>query len=436
MPQERDPWERDPWEQPVGEEVKATPKGLSWSDVPGKAWENAGPSILKLVTSLVNPETYSGLGKLAVGASRAAAMQPKFTESDAMFQGALKSYADRYGSAEGFKKSIAEDPAGVLADIATAFSGAGTVLKAGGLARAGNVASKIGAAADPLATVGMVGKKLIPKTLPERIYTPVLKPGSKITKDRVGEIFQAAVKENVLPTEAGASKTQKIINNLDAQWMGAIERDPRGNLIYMETKPLAQGLDQLKRDFETVLPKEAIKDIEAMQKEFVDSHGKFISTGKALHLKRRTYAVLEAAYESLKGQHPLKTEGPMELASGIRQKMIEIYPEMEALGFNEGVMVDLKKAIDNSVNKALRQPVLPVEVGFASYGLSANNPQMAAIGVAKFLSKNAHVAGKLAIALERARRAGFKRGPVGATLGTAGAVADAVGVQAPIPPEQ
>ena len=38
-------------------------------------------------------------------------------------------YKSKYGSAEGFKRAIAEDPASVLADVSTVLTGGGAALK-------------------------------------------------------------------------------------------------------------------------------------------------------------------------------------------------------------------------------------------------------------------------------------------------------------------
>lgn len=61
-------------------------------------------------------------------------------------------YKNRYGSVEGAKKAIAEDPVGVLADAATILYGGGAALKAAPVTRqAGTVVQRAGQMVDPLA---------------------------------------------------------------------------------------------------------------------------------------------------------------------------------------------------------------------------------------------------------------------------------------------
>lgn len=82
-------------------------------------------------------------------------------------------YKDRYGGVENIKKSFYEDPTGVALDVSTVATGVGGALKGAGamansskLARAGQIASKIGEVTDPLSIVGKVGGKLVNKVVP------------------------------------------------------------------------------------------------------------------------------------------------------------------------------------------------------------------------------------------------------------------------------
>jgi len=64
-------------------------------------------------------------------------------------------YVDRYGSVEGVKKAVAEDPAGVLADAATVLYGGGAALRAvPGAARPAAAVQRAGSTIDPLAVIG------------------------------------------------------------------------------------------------------------------------------------------------------------------------------------------------------------------------------------------------------------------------------------------
>ncbi|NBW18163.1 MAG: hypothetical protein EBR82_60330 [Caulobacteraceae bacterium] len=68
-------------------------------------------------------------------------------------------YANRYGSVEGAKKAIAEDPAGVMADLATVLYGGGAAMRVTPYltpktAQVGEIVSKVGSYVDPLSLIG------------------------------------------------------------------------------------------------------------------------------------------------------------------------------------------------------------------------------------------------------------------------------------------
>lgn len=108
---------------------------------------------------VVHPiETIKTIGSLAAGALSKTGM----VDADESTVDALgKFYADRYGSPDGFKRALAEDPVGILADAATLLSAGGgaaskigSITRAGSLAKIGEVASNVGRAIDPVNIAG------------------------------------------------------------------------------------------------------------------------------------------------------------------------------------------------------------------------------------------------------------------------------------------
>lgn len=61
-----------------------------------------------------------------------------------------KDYVNTYGSYEGFKKALAEDPARVLADVSTVLTGGGALAKAGGLTKTAELANTAATYTNPL----------------------------------------------------------------------------------------------------------------------------------------------------------------------------------------------------------------------------------------------------------------------------------------------
>lgn len=69
-------------------------------------------------------------------------------------------YRDRYGSMEGFKRSLAEDPVGVASDLSLPLTaGGGALVRAGGtVGRLGRVARTAGELMDPISATGRAGR--------------------------------------------------------------------------------------------------------------------------------------------------------------------------------------------------------------------------------------------------------------------------------------
>lgn len=155
----------------TGEIVRHAPqpdKPLEWSEVGKQAIQNIPQSAKAYGESLLTPftqpkETLEAIGQIGKGAySKVAGAlgaeqnAEKKAQDEAAVNAIGKFYADRYGSVEGFKNALANDPVGVLADAASVFTlGGGAASKAPGLiGQAGKAASAVGSAVDPLMIAG------------------------------------------------------------------------------------------------------------------------------------------------------------------------------------------------------------------------------------------------------------------------------------------
>lgn len=179
-----DPWAKfspiqpsgDPWAKfkPVdSQNAPKAEKPIGWSEVPGMALQNAPESALNFGKALVQPilhpiDTAKAIADLAGGLTSKAfrGMGGKMTEEEkAKYEGTANAVGEfissRYGSAEGFKKALATDPVGVVADISIVLTGGGSVVARGGglIGQAGQKINQVGRAIDPLTNaVKVVGK--------------------------------------------------------------------------------------------------------------------------------------------------------------------------------------------------------------------------------------------------------------------------------------
>ena len=89
-------------------------------------------------------------------------------------------YANKYGSAENIKEAIATDPASVLADVATIFTGGGALV-----AKTGEVAN-VAKVADVGAKIRGVGAAVDPLALTAKGIGATARGGSKLAKEILG----------------------------------------------------------------------------------------------------------------------------------------------------------------------------------------------------------------------------------------------------------
>jgi hypothetical protein len=141
---------------------------LSWADVPGKAIQNAPASALEFGKAIVQPILHPidtgkaifdvgyGLASKLHGAIGGTQDPERKTKDEAAANAVGEHFKSRYGSMDGLKKALAEDPVGVLADVSVVLTGGGAALSRGPgvVAKVGEVASKTGNAIDPLVNAG------------------------------------------------------------------------------------------------------------------------------------------------------------------------------------------------------------------------------------------------------------------------------------------
>jgi hypothetical protein len=167
------------------EQARGTPQtqsGRSWGDVAGQAIMNLPSSGAKYVSDLTSVVTdplgtLQAVGDLGAGTLRAGAQavlpetafnfldslgNPEDVKRAAATASAVGNmYADRYGSMEGFKKALAEDPVGVAADLSLPVTGAGGVAaKAPGISgRVGRTVAAVGRNMDPVTAASNVASR-------------------------------------------------------------------------------------------------------------------------------------------------------------------------------------------------------------------------------------------------------------------------------------
>jgi hypothetical protein len=161
-PKQPTPWYEEPTSQPP----------MEWLDVAHGAVKNFPSSAYKIgegvVEAVANPvdtaEAIYGVGKgaLQLAFPNIAEVIGKDEQSIQLAQAVGQLYVDRYGSVEGFKKTLATDPAGVLAEIAPIVGQAGKMLNTASKATGLSKVPLIGAAAETVGNVAQTAGYLDP----------------------------------------------------------------------------------------------------------------------------------------------------------------------------------------------------------------------------------------------------------------------------------
>jgi len=119
---------------------------------------STGEALEGVWSAVTNPgETFGamkqlGTGAISKGAGAFGQKQNAATKAkdESMLNALLGHYKQTYGSAAGFKKALATDPASILMDASTAFGGAGLAAKGAGFAKTASALGKVSEFSDPI----------------------------------------------------------------------------------------------------------------------------------------------------------------------------------------------------------------------------------------------------------------------------------------------
>lgn len=192
------------------------PTKLTAGDVASQAISNLPSSFGNLVGNLataISSPLETGKAVLDVGAGALQNILPeKFVQaigedkpSREIANQVGKFYVDRYGSVEGAKRAIAQDPAGVLADISTVISG-------GALAAPKAIAptlARTASAIDPLANV-VRATGAVANVAGKNIVAPILGATTGAGRESIAQAFKAGQKGGQAAEQFRANISGKV----------------------------------------------------------------------------------------------------------------------------------------------------------------------------------------------------------------------------------
>lgn len=274
--------------------------GLGWGETLGSALVNLPRStaeelggIWDAVTSPI--QTAKSIGSLG-GALLSKMGVADFDESSADALGQY--YVNKYGSIEGFKKELANNPASILADVATVLTaGAGTVTKLGLPAKI----AKLGRRADVAQKfVGAVARNVDPITAMTNLVTKAVPAVVKATGKGTGKVVTSTLG---LTTGAGGDAIAEAAKvGLERGAAGAPTTASEAFLTAMRNPAAsADEVVQLARDAVGNLRQQA-------SQRYTDTMARFGKNPVPLDISRvrqRITAIKPASYDTWK-----ETQGP------------------------------------------------------------------------------------------------------------------------------
>lgn len=148
----------------VVSQAPAAAPSMSWSDVGSQALQNAPASAVQFGHDIVQPfihpiDTLSNIGDVGHGLAQKLGLASG-NEDEPAADAVGHFFKSRYGSIEGFKHALANDPVGVAGDLSMILTGGqGALARAPGIAgRVGEIAGVAGRAIDPISNVARAGK--------------------------------------------------------------------------------------------------------------------------------------------------------------------------------------------------------------------------------------------------------------------------------------
>lgn len=338
------------------------------------------------VVDTVYGGAFRGMDKLGLP------IQPDAEEKRQMgvFDSVVGHYKDRYGSPGKAWDTFNQDPVGTLADASMVAGGAGAALKAGGFGKAASVANAVSQAADPLVGLPRAAAKLVPAELKARAAAGMSEKASKM--------YQSSLKPP--PGSYKASEVEAMVNSgldnripvsrkglgiardkIDAMNKTVADKIATGAAEGKTVDPdrVAKYTDRSMEAFKTVDPADQ-SPIAGVRDRFIAEHSdtvpytkiapategvsdttgyvpvgmgetripKPIPIDEAQKLKSNTYRDIRDSYGE---QASAVRETKKDLARGLKDGILDHFPELRELGQNEKVMIDLENTLERFANR-------------------------------------------------------------------------------------
>jgi len=407
-----------------------------------------------MVGPLLHPaDTLQGIVGLGEGmAEKGGAPAVNGQSHQANVDALVKMYSDRYGSFDNFRKTLYNDPVGVLSDVSLLASGGGAVakgvelgadaLKADAVANAaraaGTAAFRVSDLTNPLSlagkAAGAAGAARVADNFADwtaqKLRTLSLKGGYKINADplAVADAARTMGEQKIPLSDAGLQKITGSLADLQLAKQNQTAQLAAAG-VTIDPNAVAARADVLKRSAAgatQVNPQKDIADIEKVKQNFLTANPGPIPIDQAEALKEGTYSNNKYG-PSVPPQLAATAKAEKALAAGIKEEIETQFPEIGQMNAGQAKLINLQGVMEQAVRKysnsgglfgSAMKGVDPLKISLGAGGLAAaghfGGPEAAAgagaAAVVATLLKDPVVQSRLAAAIDWGRANAAKAG--------------------------
>ena len=276
-------------------------------------------------------------------------------------------------------------------------------------------AKDIGTGAAMEATGGIVAKPVLGAlkyagSVAPRLYESVAKiPPRSVTGQGRKQMIETAMKYGIAPTQKGLSKLQNMIEGVNEKIAGVInnsEKFKKDGKEVIKIDSIAKRLDSVKEWAKKSYadPAPVYKMVDDYKLGVTGSRGAEISVVEAQDLKQGIYRRLK---DSAYGEYSTpQKEIDKQFARGIKEELLEKYPQLQALNAKDSALIRLEKELEKSVNRTRNRDIM----GLADYGGTiggaelAGGPGAAAGAITSKILRSPAIMANLSFALNKASK--------------------------------
>ena len=325
-------------------------------------------------TTISKMKSY-GMGAFKIAAARQFGYDPNQFKTDQDIDNMLrfeKNMYNTFGTEEGLKRYISENPEQAITDIGMALLPIGEGLKSIGLARTGKAFEFAGSMSDPFNIVWQGARLPFHLTmntinkiekLPENLYRRAIKLAESVPELKRERLIQTGIFNESAVTYKSVEKLQNQINELETIKDGLVNSVAGGS--YMPFDDIFKGLNDLKITLTDNLSMQpVVKEIEKIENRLRTNKKDYEAlTGKSKDLldpvaanntRKQLNKELAKAYQDAAERvkmTPIGTDAAMKIQKNIRNFLEAVVPEFDLINYT-GVSQDIiEKRFGTGVKK-------------------------------------------------------------------------------------